>query len=84
MMNYICKFTTFKPIKPTNYFNKALVHFEINLILMCISKIKYNPDYNIITKAGNLLKNLMKQPKLIKTNKLTLLIQCSILQQKIL
>ena len=65
------------PIKPTKYFNKALIHFEKNKfdMLMCISKIKYNPDYNIVTKKVNLLKNLTKPLKPIKDkwlNKLTL------------
>ena len=42
------------PIKPFRYFNKALRHFEKNKfdLLMCISKIKYNPDYNIVAKKG--------------------------------
>jgi N-acylneuraminate cytidylyltransferase len=53
------------PIKPTKYFNKALIHFEKNKfdMLMCISKIKYNPDYNIVTKKGKFIEKFNETTK---------------------
>ncbi len=59
------------PIKPLKYFNKALRHFEKNKfdMLMCISKIKYNPDYNIVTKKGKFIEKFNETTKAYQRQK---------------
>ena len=53
------------PIKPFRFFNRALRHFEKNKfdLLMCISKIKYNPDYNIVAKKGKFIEKFNETTK---------------------
>ena len=53
------------PIKPMKYFNRAIRHFEKNNfdLLMCISKIKYNPDYNIVKKKGKYIEKFVETSK---------------------
>ena len=53
------------PIKPLMYFNKAIEHFVKNDfdLLICISKIRYNPDYNIVMKKGKFIEKFNETTK---------------------